>query len=106
MGKRLDFQSVLQSIIGVRPDGGRNVYFQPPSTVKMNYPCIVYNLDRVNTKRANNQLYGFKNGYLVTVIDRDPDSEILEKILKLPMCSFQRHFTASDLNHNVYIIYY
>ena len=62
MGRRLEFQEVLQSLIGIRPDGKKNVYFQPPSSVKMNYPCIVYSLSRISVKKANNKLYGFIKG--------------------------------------------
>ena len=27
--------------------GSSNVYFQPPTSIKMNYPCIIYKLDDV-----------------------------------------------------------
>ena len=106
MSKREDFQAVLQDLIGVRSDGKPNVYFQPPSTVTMNYPCIIYSRNRIDTKHANNELYKYLSGYAVTVIDPDPYSDILEKILRLPYCRFDRHFTAENLNHDVYNIYY
>lgn len=106
MGRRLEFQEVLQSLIGIRPDGKKNVYFQPPSSVKMNYPCIVYSLSRISVKKANNKLYGFIKGYMVTVIDPDPDGILSDKVLALPMSSFDRHFTMNNLNHDVYNVYY
>ena len=106
MSKREELQTILQNLIGVRSDGKANVYFQPPSTVKMNYPCIVYSRNRIDTRHANNELYKYSSGYVVTVIDPDPDSEILEKLLRLPYCRFDRHFTAENLNHDVYSIYY
>lgn len=106
MNKREDFQTVLQDLIGVRQDGRANVYFQPPSTVKMNYPCIVYSRNRVDANHANNKLYNHTKSYAVTVIDPDPDSEIPEKLLSLPYCRFDRHFTADNLNHDVFNIYY
>lgn len=106
MGQRLDLHSLLQSIIGARPDGKPNLYFQPPSTVKMNYPCIVYSRNDADGKRANNGLYNFTWGYSIMVIDPDPDSLIPGKVLALPMCAFDRHYTADNLNHDLFNIYY
>lgn len=83
-----------------------NVYFQPPETVKMKYPCIVYELETVNTNFADNILYLYKDRYKVTVIDKDPDSEIADEISKLQYCVFDRHFTLDNLNHFVYLIYH
>lgn len=93
-------------MIGVRADGKENVYFQPPSKDKMNYPCIVYELSDISKKTANNRLYNHQCRYLVTVIDEDPDSNIPGLILHLPMCVFDRHFTADNLNHDIFDLYF
>jgi hypothetical protein len=106
MGRRLDLQALLQSLIGVRSDGKSNVYFQPPSTVTMSHPCIVYELSQIDAKRADNRLYSSTNRYMVTVIDQNPESEIPGKVLALPMCSFDRHYTYDGLNHDVVRLYY
>lgn len=83
-----------------------NVYFQPPPNVEMNYPCIVYSRDDVDTKHANNKPYNQTKRYMVTVIDRDVDSELPDKVSELPMCTFNRFYTADDLNHDVYQLYF
>lgn len=83
-----------------------NVYFQPPANIVMQYPCIVYSRDSGNTIFADNNPYRFEKRYSVTVIDRDPDSPILDKIADLPKSSFTRHFTADNLNHDVFMIYF
>jgi len=101
MSNRLAFHEILIDVLG-----SNNVYFQPPATVKMRYPCIVYSLSKMDLKKANNALYKNVNGYLVTVIDPNPDSEIPEKLLKLPTCQFDRHYTTDNLNHYSFIIYY
>lgn len=44
--------------------------------------------------------------YELTVIDKNPDSDILDRVASLPMCAFERHYTADNLNHDVYNIYY
>ena len=83
-----------------------NVYFQPPATVKMTYPCIVYHRNDADTKFAGNIPYRYTKRYQVTVIDRDPDSIIPDKVAALPMCLFNRFFTADDLNHDVFNLFF
>lgn len=101
MSNRTELSSILHTILG-----SDNVYFQPPETVKMNYPCIIYELANVNTDFANNLPYRHTKQYTVTVIDKNPDSEIPDKIAELPLCSFDRHFASDNLNHFVFRLYY
>lgn len=77
-----------------------------PSTVKMQYPCIVYKKHRIESKYADDLPYNNGMGYQVTVIDPNPDSDIPEKIGLLQMSSYTNHFTIDNLNHEVYNVYY
>jgi len=99
--RRYELQSLLEAVLG-----SSNVYFQPPENLKMQYPCIVYNRDNADTKFANDQPYRITQRYQVTVIDRNPDSVIPSKVAFLPQCSFSRFFTADNLNHDVYNLYF
>lgn len=102
MVNRLELQTEFETILG-----SRNVYFQPPTSVKLKYPCIVYSKSGVDKLNANDKGYRTINKYEVTVIDYDPDSEIYETILMhFPMCSFDRQFTSDNLNHWVLTLYY
>ncbi len=101
MAQRLELQTLLVSLLG-----SSNVYFQPPPTVKMQYPCIIYNRDSVNTAFADNKPYKHKRRYQVTVIDQDPDSVIHEKVAALSLCSYDRFYTADNLNHDVYNLFF
>lgn len=83
-----------------------HVYFQPPESFKMIYPCIVYELSSGSTKFADNNPYNHQKRYTVTVITKDPDSVIPDKIATLPTCVFNRHFTSSNLHHFVYNLFY
>lgn len=85
--------------------GSRNVYFQPPEGLKMNYPAIVYSRDDFDDRHANNGAYTHFTAYMVTLIDRDPDSEVLDKLLALPYCRFDRHYASENLNHDTFVIY-
>lgn len=101
MESRLKLQTELEELLG-----SKNVYFQPPESVKIKYPAIVYSLDKINTNFANNSIYKKSDCYNVTLIDRDPESEYVNKILQLPMCSFDRAYTSDNLNHFVFTLYY
>lgn len=101
MHDRLDLHEELCKILG-----SRNVYFQPPVSVSMKYPAIVYERDNIRNSHADDGVYKQSLVYSVTVIDFDPDSEIVDKISKLPKCSFSRHFTSDNLNHYVFTLYY
>ncbi len=83
-----------------------HVYFQPPTNVKLEYPCIIYHRDFADTKFADDIPYNHTKRYMVTVIDRNPDSAIPEQVASLPMCLFNRFYTADDLNHDVYVVYF
>lgn len=101
MPNRLDLQTILEQLLG-----SRNVYYQPPESIKMSYPAIVYERENIRNNFANNSVYKQAHAYKVTVIDYDPDSEIVEKVSALPMCSFSRHFPSDNLNHDVFTLYY
>lgn len=101
MAPRLELQTLLVDLLG-----STNVYFSPPPGFKMQFPCIVYKRDTVLTKHADNKPYEQRKRYLVTVIDPDPDSVIPDKVGALPLCSFDRFYTADNLNHDVYQLFF
>jgi len=96
---RLELHSLLKTLT-------ENVYFQPPETVKMVYPCIVYERSSSSTKFADDIPFIHDKRYQVTVIDRNPDSPIPDKVAKLPKCVHNRHFRADNLNNDVFVIYF
>ena len=101
MKSRTDLQDILETVLG-----STNVYYQPPSTVQMVYPCIVYSRDSGKTDFAGDKPYLHAVQYQVIVIGKDPDSSVLYDMAMLPSCVFVRHYTADNLNHDVYNLYY
>lgn len=101
MAPRLELQALLEEILG-----SGNVYFQPPASVTMQYPAIVYERDAARTQFADNDPYRFTQRYKVTVISRDPDSGVHLDIAKLRMATYERHFTVANLHHDVLTIFY
>lgn len=101
MGTRLNLQTLFENILG-----SSNVYFQPPSGLSLQYPCIVFDRSDIHSNSADNIPYKHVNEYTVTVIDADPDSEIPDKISRLPQSRFSRYFASDNLNHNVFTLLY
>lgn len=101
MAQRLELQALLVDLLG-----SNNVYFQPPPSVQMSYPCVVYKRDYVSTAFADDKPYNLRKRYLVTVIDQNPDSGIPDKVAELPSCVFDRFYTADNLNHDVFRLFF
>lgn len=101
MAPRLALQAVLEELLGTG-----HVYFQPPSNVQMQYPCIVYQRYNAKTSFADNKAYTYVKRYQVTVIDQNPDSLVPDKVGALPSCLHNRFFVADNLNHDVFNLYY
>lgn len=102
MNNRLQLQEELVKLLG-----SNNVYFQPPASLKMSYPCVVYNVGVGNAKHANDSLYLYTHRYDVTFIFKNPNIEIIEQVLTtLPRSSMSRNYCVDNLNHYVFSVYY
>lgn len=99
MGQRLELHQLLETFTD-------NVYFQPPNNIQLKYPCIIYKRDFADTKFADDKPYNLKLRYAITVIDQDPDSDIPSKVASMPLSLFNRFYTADNLNHDVYNVYF
>lgn len=99
MAPRVELQALLETLLG-----SVNVYFQPPPSVSMNYPAIVYKLDGRQAKHADNVPYIHRVSYQITVMDRNPDSLIPKKVAGLSTASFKSRYTSDNLYHDVFSI--
>lgn len=101
MASRLELQSKLEELLG-----SRNVYYQPPASKQMEYDAIRYSKKNIQRVNANNKLYLKKECYELTVISRRPDPAVVDKLLELQYCSFDRYYPADNLNHYVFTLYF
>lgn len=101
MASRLELQSLLEGLLG-----SRNVYYQPPESIKMQYPAIVYSKANIRTRHADDRKYLRNLSYEIIVIDRDADNPVIDKILELPMSSFDRTYKSDNLYHDVLTLYF
>ena len=101
MATRQQLQNKLEDLLG-----SRNVYYQPPETVKMQYPAIVYSKSNIKSTFANNAVYSYLNCYEIIVIDKKPDNAVLDKLVQLPYCAYGRNYKFDGLNHDTFTIFY
>lgn len=101
MDKRLKLQKELEELVG------GNVYFQPPASVRLAYPCVIYNLAVGDIRRADDTVYTYTNRFELLFIYKQSNMEIVEKVLKaFPMCSISRIYIADNLYHYAFNLYY
>lgn len=102
MARRLMLQSELETLLG-----SEEVNFQPPESIKLKYPCIIYNRDAGDILRADDSVYRHLHGYTVTTISRDPDNTIADDILRhFKYCYYVRRFVVDNLYHDILKLYY
>lgn len=101
MRSYVELYELLRKILG-----SDEVYFQPPPTVRMAYPAIVFSESGDRPFYANNVIYANCKRYEVTLIDRNPDSEFAPAIRAIPYCRPMPPFKADNLNHFVFEIYF
>lgn len=96
-----DLHEILCEILG-----SRHVYFQPPESIRMVYPAIVYSLNNISKRYANDFQYLQHRRYQVQYISRDPDEKVIDKLLELPYSSFDRRFEVDNLYHDCIQLYF
>ena len=102
MSRRKQLHQRLMDILG-----SSNVYFQPPESVKLMYPCIVYSLTAINADYADDKTYGLRDSYQVSLISKNHDhDEVRAYLLALPYCHFNQRFVHDNLYHDIFTIYY
>ena len=102
MHNRSELNKKLERLIG-----SSNVYFQPPTSVQLSYPCVIYTLGTGDMKRADDSVYMYTHSYEVTFIYKRPNIDIVEQVLKtFSMSSVYRIYVSDNLNHYAFRIYY
>lgn len=99
---RVELHNKLVEILG-----SQNVYFQPPSSLVMKYPCIVYHKSIGRSFNADNATYLYTDSYDVTVLDKNPDSQIPDKLIySFEMIRRQNPSVRDGIYHTPFVLYY
>lgn len=101
-GRRLKLHEELTDILGTS-----NVYFDPPESIRMQYPCIIYERESGHIDYADNSTYRYTQEFQLTYVDHKVNNDILMKLLNhFQMIRYSRHFVADNLHHDVFYLYY
>lgn len=87
--------------------GSENVYFQPPESVKLKYPCIVYTLDPTYTSHADNKNYIIVNRYHVKHIYKSLSNSLKDEFLThFMMISHNNRMIADSMYNDDFTLYF
>lgn len=101
MDRRVELHHILENTLGTK-----NVFFEPPESFKLTYPCIVYYLSGHNERRADNDQYTLIKHYTMVYITQKADDAMIDKLEKLKFCSLNHPYVSSNLHHYAYNLYY
>jgi hypothetical protein len=100
--RRLLLQQELETLLG-----SRNVYFQPPESIKLQFPCYIYKYEHPDSLRADDTHYRLYDRYQLTYVTKNPvDPLINETMLHFQLCTQDTSFTKDNLNHYIFSIYF
>ena len=98
---RLQIQTALEAV-----DADLHVYYQPPASVKIKYPAIIFKLENIDQRFADDWTYNKDRSYMLTLIHKDPDNDIVDKLVwAFPKIRFDRTYISDNLYHYVYVLY-
>lgn len=102
MADRIKIQAELEELLG-----SDHVYFQPPESAKLQYPCIIYYLTDIDGFHADNVNYETTFCYEATLVSKNENFDLADRILKhFPTCAYDGHYVSENLYCDAFMIYY
>ena len=99
--KRVELDNILRTTLG-----SSNVYFDPPETIKLKYPCIIYSLEGNTDMYADNKTYYRYKRYSMIYITQNADDPMADTLSDINFCKLVRYYTADNLYHYAFEIFY
>ena len=90
--------SVLKEIVG------NNVYCNPRSNLKSQYPCVVYRINDILNKNADDEVYKQNIKYDCTLITKNVNDPLLKDLSKINTFRYSRHYVVDGLHHYAFLI--
>lgn len=98
---RKELQSALEGITGVN-----KVYFQPPESIRLEYPCIVYSIKNHGFNHANDDKYIGVDKYEAVLIQKTYNESLIKSILRMKFCSHDAEYLNDNLYHDAFTIFW
>ncbi len=99
--RRIELDNKFRSIPGLE-----HVYFQPPESVSLKYPCLIYTISANSYRYAQNNKYYTGTRYTVKLISKNPDEPLREYLEQFRYCELASFYTVNNLNHFIYNLVY
>lgn len=80
----------------LRETAGCQVYYNPPETLKMEFPCIRITDTSLSHKKANNNKYIRIRGYSAIYFTRVCDDPVIWELDKLPYIDWGSSYRGSN----------
>lgn len=109
MKSRSELQKELEELLGTSnlPLEEKRVYFQPPSSVKLKYPCIIYNLTRTDVRSGDNKKYIKHNEYHIKHLFKSLKNELKDSILdRFNYITHDTRFVSDGIYNDDFTLYY
>lgn len=100
MSKRMHIQDLLEKAVTKLGESYKIIY-NPNSSSKLTYPCILYRRHGIHKRHADNKRYYSHETYQLTIIDKRVDSPIIDVLLDNPHCRYQHEFIVDNMNHTI-----
>lgn len=95
---RIEIHEKIKKLSGY----GDRIYYNPPESLKIKYPCIVYSRVNLGARHADNRPYFRYNTYTVThIYQKESESSLTDKLAIEQGFSFDRSYFADNLHHDV-----
>lgn len=100
MGRRTELHGELLEL-------APKAYYQPPTNIKMVYPCFVYDRSKIKAEYADNRIYQKYDCYSLKYISPTvADGKVDEILEHFKYCRFDRHYVADGLHHYIFDLFY
>lgn len=99
--RRLELDALLRNVLG-----NNHTYFEPPTNLTMEYPCIRYSRSHMDAIYANNNTYLKNKRYELILIYEDADDDLPDKLMDELTVTHDRHYVTDDLHHDVFTMYF
>lgn len=109
--KRLELQKFLETLTAeyVREgDKTKHVYFNPPTGMQLECPCIIYEEGRPTVYHADNTKYFTFLHWKLTTLTRDPEAlDLAPKVMEIPRSYLDSPpYKVDGLVHHVFSLYW
>lgn len=104
MDRHIELGNKLSEVTGLATS---RIHWQPGASTSLKYPCIVYELPRSDTVKADNRTYLIHDRYSVTHIYKDDASSKKDDILNsFEMISHDSRQIVDGLYHDYFTVYF